>query len=127
GGSTISQQTAKNVFLWPDRSWLRKGLEAGFTILIEVTWPKRRILEVYLNVAEFDEGVFGAEAAAWHYFNRPAAELSLTQAARLAAILPDPKGRSAARPGAWTQRRARQIASGAETLRQDGRAACITP
>lgn len=125
GGSTLSQQVAKNVFLWHDRSWLRKGLEAGFTVLIELTWPKRRIVEVYLNMAEFGEGVFGAEAAARHYFDRSAADLTLTQAARLAAILPNPKERSASRPGNWTARRARSIAGGAETLRVSGRATCI--
>ncbi len=75
GGSTISQQVAKNVFLWPARSWLRKGLEAGFTMLIEALWPKRRIMEVYLNVAEFDEGVFGVEAAARRYWGVGAADL----------------------------------------------------
>lgn len=127
GGSTISQQVAKNVFLWPQRSWLRKGMEAGFTLLIEGLWPKRRILEVYLNVAEFDAGIFGAEAAARHYFGRSAAELSLTQSSRLAAILPAPKTRSASRPGNWTNRRARSIAGGAQTLRQSGRADCVFP
>jgi len=125
GGSTISQQTAKNVFLWQGRSWVRKGLEAGFTVMIETLWGKRRIMEVYVNVAEFDTGVFGIEAAAWHHFNVPARDLSRTQAARLMAVLPDPKRRSAIRPSAHTQRRTRVIQSGARTLAVDGRGACL--
>ncbi len=125
GGSTISQQTAKNVFLWQQRSWIRKGLEAGFTTLIETLWGKRRIIEVYLNVAEFDAGVFGIEAAARHHFGVPAAGLSRVQAARLMAVLPDPKGRSAIRPGGFTQRRAGQIAAGARDLAVTGKAGCI--
>ncbi|MEM8788385.1 MAG: monofunctional biosynthetic peptidoglycan transglycosylase [Pseudomonadota bacterium] len=127
GGSTISQQTAKNVFLWPARSWLRKGLEAGFTGAIELTWGKRRIMEVYLNVAEFDTGVFGIEAAARHHFGVGAADLSRDQTARLMAVLPDPKGRSAINPGPRLRARARQIASGAQTLASDGRGACLMP
>ncbi len=127
GASTISQQVSKNVFLWHQRSWVRKGLEAGFTVLIELLWPKERILEVYLNVAEFDEGVFGAEAAARHYFGRPASELSLTQAARLAAVLPSPKKRSASRPSAYVKRRASRIAAGARTLEAEGRDGCVFP
>ena len=95
GASTITQQVAKNVFLWHRRSWLRKGLEAGFTVLVELLWPKRRILEVYLNTVEFAPGIFGAEAAAQHHFNRPASALTPQQAARLAAVLPGPKTRSA--------------------------------
>ena len=124
GASTISQQTAKNVFLWHERSWVRKGLEAGFTVLIEALWPKQRILEVYLNIAEFAPGVFGAEAASQHHFGRPASALTLTQAARLAAVLPNPKARSASRPSAFVKRRARSIADGAETLRVEGRDEC---
>jgi len=124
GASTITQQVAKNVFLWPERSWLRKGLEAGFTVLIETIWTKRRILEVYLNVAEFGDGVFGAEAAARHYFDRPAAGLTLDQAARLAASLPDPKERDPRRRTAFMTERSAAIASGAETLAAEGRAAC---
>ncbi|MSU91577.1 monofunctional biosynthetic peptidoglycan transglycosylase [Rhodobacteraceae bacterium 2CG4] len=126
GGSTISQQTAKNVFLWQGRSWLRKGLEAGFTVLIEALWPKRRIMEVYLNVAEFDTGVFGIEAAARHHFGVPAAQLSPAQAARLMAVLPDPKGRSAVRPSGFTRQRTQSIAAGAQTLAADGRGACLS-
>ena len=124
GGSTISQQVAKNVFLWHRRSWLRKGLEAGFTVLIETLWPKRRILEVYLNMAEFDDGIFGAEAAARHHFGRAAADLSRIQAARLAAVLPGPKTRDPARPSAFLRRRAGAIAAGAEDLRLTGRDIC---
>lgn len=125
GASTITQQVAKNVFLWPEASWLRKGLEAGFTILIEVIWPKQRIMEVYLNVAETGEGAFGAEAAAQRYFNRPAADLTLSQSARIAAALPNPKGRNPAAPSGFLTRRAAAIADGAETLRRDGRADCL--
>lgn len=125
GASTISQQVVKNVFLWHGRSWVRKVLEAGMTPLVEALWSKRRILEVYLNVAEFDEGVFGVEAAAQHYFAVDAASLSNTQAARLAAILPDPKGRSASKPSSFVRKRAGQILDGAATIRADGRAACF--
>lgn len=87
GGSTISQQTAKNVFLWPGRSWVRKGLEAYFTVLIEFFWPKERILEVYLNVAETGNGVYGVEAAAQKYYKKPASKLNKTEAATIAAAL----------------------------------------
>ncbi len=125
GASTISQQVAKNVFLWHDPSWLRKGLEAGFTLMIEAIWSKRRILEVYLNVAEFGEGVFGAEAAARHHWGKPAAELTLAEAARLAAVLPDPKGRDPRRDSAFMNARAAAIAEGARTLEAEGRAACV--
>jgi monofunctional biosynthetic peptidoglycan transglycosylase len=90
GASTISQQTAKNVFLWPQRSWLRKGLETYFTILIEAVWGKRRIMEVYLNVIEMGNGIYGAEAASRAYFGKSASKLSRTEAASLAAILPNP-------------------------------------
>jgi len=125
GGSTITQQTAKNVFLWHARSWPRKALEAGFAALIEAIWGKWRIMEVYLNVAEFDTGVFGVEAAARHHFGVPAAGLTRRQAALLMAVLPDPKGRSAVRPSAFVQRRAASIADGARTLAGDGRGACV--
>jgi monofunctional glycosyltransferase len=91
GASTISQQVAKNLFLWPGQTWLRKGLEAYFTVLIETLWPKQRILEVYLNVAEFGRGVFGVGAASDVYFHKPAARLSPYDAALLAAVLPSPK------------------------------------
>lgn len=91
GGSTISQQVAKNVFLWNGRSWLRKGLEAYFTFMIETLWGKRRILEVYLNVAEMGTGVFGIEAASQHFFNKPASKLTMKEAAMIASSLPNPK------------------------------------
>lgn len=125
GGSTISQQVAKNVFLWPGRTWLRKGLEAGFTLLIEALWPKRRIIEVYLNVAEMGEGIFGAEAAARHYWKTGAADLSPTRSARLMAVLPDPRDRRPAPATAYIARRGAAIEKGAATLREDGRAACF--
>lgn len=125
GASTISQQVAKNVFLWHRRSWLRKGLEAGFTLLIEMTWPKRRIMEVYLNTAEFAEGVFGAEAAAQHHFGRAAAALTAGQAARLAAVLPAPKRRDAGKPSGGVRRRAARLADGAATLKASGRDGCL--
>ena len=104
GASTLSMQTAKNIFLWPGRDYLRKGLEAYLTALLELFWDKQRILEVYLNIAEFSSGVYGAEAAARHYFNRPAKDLSRRQAALLATVLPSPRKRSAAKP---TQAQAR--------------------
>lgn len=125
GGSTISQQVVKNVFLWQERSWLRKALEAVITPAVEAVWSKKRILEVYLNVAEMDEGVFGVAAAAQHYFGVAPARLSATQAARLAATLPAPKSRSASNPSPRLRRRAAQIADGAATIRADGRAACF--
>jgi len=125
GASTISQQVVKNVFLWQDRSWVRKGMEAVLTPVSEAMWSKRRILELYLNVAEFDEGVFGVQAAAQHYFGVDAADLSPLQAARLAAVLPSPKTRSASNPSNFVDRRARSIRGGAETINQDGRAACF--
>ncbi|SHM33004.1 monofunctional biosynthetic peptidoglycan transglycosylase [Cyclobacterium lianum] len=90
GGSTISNQTAKNVFLWPNRNWLRKGLEAYFTFLIEFFWSKERIMEVYLNVIEMGDGIYGAEAAAQVYFGKPAAQLSRQESALIAAVLPNP-------------------------------------
>ena len=125
GGSTISQQVVKNVYLWQGRSWFRKSLEALMTPMVEAIWTKERILEVYLNVAEFDEGVFGIEAAAVHYFGVTAADLSPVQAARLAAILPSPKTRSASQPTSYVRSRAASIADGAATIRADGRAGCF--
>ena len=116
GASTISQQVAKNLFLWSGRSWVRKGLEVWFTGLIELCWPKRRILEVYVNVAEFGDGVYGVQAASRQYFGRDAAQLNGAQAARLAAVLPSPKRYNAARPGPyvlqrqqWIERQMRQL------------------
>jgi monofunctional biosynthetic peptidoglycan transglycosylase len=105
GASTISQQVAKNLFLWSGRSYFRKGLEAYFTLLIEAIWPKRRILEVYLNIAEFGYGTYGAEAAAQRFFKKPAAKLSRSESAVLAAVLPNPQRLSAATPSAYVQTR----------------------
>lgn len=109
GGSTISQQVAKNVFLWPKRSWLRKGLEVYFTILIEAMWSKKRILEVYLNVIEMGQGVYGAEAAAQYYFYKSAKSLSRKEAALIIAILPNPQKWDAKRPSVYVNRRANSI------------------
>ena len=125
GASTISQQTVKNVFLWHGRNFTRKGMEALMTPLVEAVWSKRRIVEVYLNVSEFDEGVFGVEAAARHYFGVGPEALSAMQAARLAAVLPSPKTRSASRPTNSVRKRTRQIIDGAATIRADGRSACF--
>ena len=125
GGSTISQQTAKNVFLWPQRDWVRKGLETWFTGLIEIGWGKRRIMEVYLNTIEFGPGVYGAEAAARKNFGVPASQLTPTQAARLAAILPKPLGWRAAKPGPYVQRRAGAINRNARVVRNEGLTACV--
>ncbi|MEM7686985.1 MAG: transglycosylase domain-containing protein, partial [Pseudomonadota bacterium] len=125
GASTITQQVAKNMFLWHQRSWFRKGLEAGFTVLIEALWPKRRILEIYMNSVEFAPGVFGAEAAARHHFGRAASALTPTQAAQLAAVLPNPKARSASKPSAFVNRRTRSIMAGAATIRAKGRDKCV--
>jgi monofunctional biosynthetic peptidoglycan transglycosylase len=105
GASTISQQVAKNLFLWSGRSYFRKGLEAYFTILIEACWPKQRILEVYLNIAEFGLGTYGAEAAAQRFFYKPAARLTRSDCAVLAAVLPNPDRLSAATPSAYVQQR----------------------
>jgi monofunctional biosynthetic peptidoglycan transglycosylase len=105
GASTISQQVAKNVFLWSGRSFVRKGLEAYFTVLVELMWPKRRILEVYLNVAEMGSGVFGVEAASQRFFRKPAAKLTASEAALLAAVLPNPIRLRADRPSAYVEER----------------------
>ena len=125
GASTLSQQVVKNVFLWQGRSWLRKAMEAVLTPLVELVWSKQRILEVYLNVAEFGEGVFGVQAAAQHYFGVNAADLTATEAARLAAALPDPKDRNPADPSSSLRKRAAQVVAGAETIAADGRSACF--
>lgn len=109
GASTLSQQVAKNLFLWSGRSWLRKGLEVWFTGLIELLWPKERILEVYLNSVEWGEGIFGAEAAAKYHFGIGAAYLNNQQASQLAAVLPNPIRWSAGKPDAYIQRRANWI------------------
>jgi monofunctional biosynthetic peptidoglycan transglycosylase len=105
GASTISQQTAKNVFLWPSRSYIRKGFEAYFTVLIEIFWPKERILEVYLNVIEMGDGVYGIQAASQTFFNKDASKLSKGQAALIAAVLPNPRRWSPARPTSYIQGR----------------------
>ena len=105
GASTISQQVAKNLFLWPAQSWLRKGLEAWFTLWIEWLWPKQRILEVYLNSAEFGRGIWGVEAASQHFFRKPAAKLNRHEAALLAAVLPSPKRFRVDRPSPYVQQR----------------------
>jgi len=125
GASTLSQQTVKNVYLWQGRSWIRKALEAIMTPVVEIAWSKRRIIEVYLNIAEFDEGVFGVEAASHHYFGVGPEELTATQAARLAAVLPNPKKRSASRPTEQLRKRTSAIIDGAATIRNDGRSACF--
>lgn len=116
GGSTISQQTAKNLFLWPHRSWVRKGFETWFTVLIEAMWPKRRILEVYLNVAQFGRDVYGAEGAAQTFFGKPASALTENESARLAAVLPAPNRHRAQPPSphvveraAWVQGQIRSL------------------
>ena len=125
GGSTISQQTAKNAFLWPGRDWIRKGLEAGYTVAIETVWGKRRIMEVYLNVVEWAPGVYGAEAASRHWFGKSADDLTAREAARLAAILPSPRRYSAASPGPYVRRRTSRIQAAMGTVRNDGLASCV--
>ena len=125
GGSTISQQTAKNVFLWPHRDYVRKGLEAWFTVLIEGIWGKPRIMEVYLNSIEWGPGVYGAEAAAQANFHMSAAQLNPAQAARLAAIIPKPLAWKAAKPGPYVQKRGGHIAAAAGTVRRHGLADCV--
>ncbi len=122
GASTISQQVAKNLFLWSGRSFLRKGLEAYFTVLIELTWSKRRILEVYLNNVEFGDGVFGVEAASQRYFHKPAARLRPEDAALLAAVLPNPIRFHVDRPSAYVEQRRQWIL---EQMTQLGGAAYI--
>ena len=121
GASTISQQTVKNVYLWQGRSWLRKAAEALMTPVVEAVWTKRRILEVYLNVAEFGPGVFGVDAAAQYHFGTTPDRLTASQAARLAAVLPAPKTRGTGKGS----RRSRAIADGAATIAADGRDVCF--
>jgi monofunctional biosynthetic peptidoglycan transglycosylase len=125
GASTISQQTAKNLFLWPARSWLRKGVETYFTALIEFMWPKRRIMEAYLNAAEWGDGIFGIEAAAQARFGVSARDLTQLQAARLAAVLPSPNSWSAESPGPYVRRRAATIVQRARVVHTEGYAACV--
>jgi len=109
GASTISQQVAKNLFLWSGRSWVRKGIEAWYTLLVEALWPKARIIEVYVNVAEFGDGVYGAQAAARTWFGKDAANLSPAEAARLAAVLPNPREYSVGNPGPYVRGRSAAI------------------
>ena len=116
GGSTISQQVAKNLYLWSGGGYFRKALEAWYTVLIELTWSKQRILEVYMNIAEFGDGVYGAEAAAQAFFNKPASALTAAESALLAAVLPNPKQYSARNPGPYVQRRAAWIQRNARNL-----------
>ena len=105
GASTLTQQVAKNLFLWPGRTWLRKGLEAGITVMLELAWPKRRILEVYLNIAQFGDGVYGVGAASRHLLHTRPDRVTRSQAARLAAVLPSPRMYSVRRPGPYVQER----------------------
>jgi monofunctional biosynthetic peptidoglycan transglycosylase len=116
GASTLTQQTAKNLFLWSGRSWVRKGFEAYFTLLIETLWNKRRILETYLNIVEFGDGIFGVEAAAQHYFGKPAARLNSSEAALLAAVLPNPRRYNVKSPGPFVRDRQQWILQQMEQL-----------
>jgi len=125
GASTISQQTVKNLLLWQGRSWPRKAIEAALTPLAEALWPKRRILELYLNVAEFGPGIFGIEAAAQRYFGIPASALDARRAGRLAMVLPAPKRRTPDALSPALARRARSVAAGAALIAEDGRAECF--
>lgn len=125
GGSTISQQTAKNVFLWQGGGFFRKGLEAWFTFWIETMWGKRRIMEVYLNVAETGIGTYGAAAGAQRYFGKSAARLSTDEASRMAAALPSPKKRSVTNPGGWLARHGNSIQRRIGIVRRDGLDACV--
>ena len=125
GGSTISQQTAKNVFLWQDGGYFRKGLEAWFTFLIEKLWGKRRIMEVYLNVAETGIGTYGVEAGSQRYFDHSAARLTRDEASRMAAALPLPKERPVVSPSGFTRRYGNTIEARIEVVRRDGLDSCI--
>jgi monofunctional biosynthetic peptidoglycan transglycosylase len=125
GGSTISQQTAKNAFLWQGGGFFRKGLEAWFTVLIETLWDKRRIMEVYLNVAETGIGTYGAEAGSRRYFRHSAATLSPTEAGRIAAVLPLPKKRDAVSPSGFTRRHGNSLARRVSTVRSAGLDRCL--
>ena len=125
GGSTISQQTAKNVFLWQGGGYVRKGAEAWFTLLIEQVWGKRRIMEVYLNVAETGIGTYGAEAGAQRYFSKSAASLAPIEAARMAAALPLPKQRSVTNPAGWLRGYGNTISARIGVVARDGLDACV--
>ena len=109
GASTITQQTAKNLFLWPSRSWIRKGFEVYFTFLIEIFWSKKRIMEVYLNIIETGDGIYGVEAASKNYFHKPSSKLNIYEAARIAAILPDPRNWNPVHPSSRVERKAQRI------------------
>ncbi|PAX09638.1 monofunctional biosynthetic peptidoglycan transglycosylase [Sphingomonas lenta] len=125
GGSTISQQTAKNAFLWQGGGYFRKALEAWFTVLIELIWDKRRIMEVYLNVAETGIGTYGAEAGAQRYFGHSAKQLSPTEAGRIAAVLPLPKKREAVSPSGFTRRHGNRLARQVAVVRREGLDRCL--
>lgn len=125
GGSTISQQTAKNVFLWQGGGFVRKGLEAWFTVLIEAMWGKRRIMEVYLNVAETGIGTYGVQAGAIRYFHHGAGKLSKAEAGRIAAVLPLPKKRAAVAPGGFTRRYGNTITARIGVVQRDGLDSCL--
>lgn len=127
GGSTISQQTAKNAFLWQGGGYFRKGLEAWFTVLIETIWGKRRIMEVYLNVAETGIGTYGVEAGAQRYFRKGAANLTPAEAARIAAVLPSPQKRAAIAPVGYTRRYGRAIQRTIPFIAREGLDACVYP
>ncbi len=125
GASTISQQTAKNVFLWQGGGWFRKGVEAYFTFLIEKLWTKRRIMEVYLNVAETGIGTYGVEAGSWRYFDHSAARMSRDEASRIAAALPSPKTREVRNPSGFTARYGNTIEARIGVVRRDGLDSCV--
>lgn len=124
GASTISMQTAKNAFLWPTRSWPRKAFEAYFTVLLELMWPKRRVLEVYLNIVEWGDGIYGAAAAARAHFGKRPAALSRREAALMAVVLPDPRDLSPARPSRYVSRRAETILARMGVVENERLAAC---
>ena len=125
GASTISQQTARTLFLLPVRSWVRKGLEAYLTVLLETLWPKKRILTAYLNLVDWGHGNYGAEAASQSYFHRGASRLSMGEAARLAAVLPNPDEWRAAHPGPYVETRSGELISRAEAVAYDGLDKCV--
>ena len=125
GGSTITQQTAKNVFLWQDGGYVRKGFEAWFAFLIEQIWGKQRIMEVYLNVAETGIGTYGVEAGAQRYFQKSAARLTPSEAARMVVALPQPKQRAVVNPGGWLRRHGNTVAARIGVVQRDGLDACI--
>jgi monofunctional biosynthetic peptidoglycan transglycosylase len=125
GASTISQQTARTIFLLPVRSWVRKGVEAYLTVLLEALWPKKRILTAYLNLVDWGSGNYGAEAAARAYFGKPASALNASEAARLAAVLPDPDIWHAARPGPYVRGRTETLQSRSTEVRRDDLDSCV--